>query len=354
MTLQSLKILHVGDFFSSSKMRAPGLYSVGGKLSNGFIRNGHYVLDFAYRDVARRHGLFNSRSLGKRVMWRVLKETVEAFRPDVLVIGHGYMIPPDVIAEIRHDYPAMKAIQWNIDALFVEQNRKDIIERHKVVDATFVSTAESELCKFLDQTKVIGFLPNPVDSSVERGRCFQFECLAYDVFYSCGNPDRQRDICGRAWQMDEFCIELEHALPHNTRFAYAGVRQRPYMSGNSYAKLLEQSAIGLNISRKSDFHLYSSDRLAQLIGNGLLVAMERRVGYDRFFSEDEMIFFSSFNELCERVTYYINHPQERQKSAYKGWKHYSSLFNETRVADYLLRKTFNKLGKDEYPWNSFL
>ncbi|MDF7675047.1 glycosyltransferase [Acetobacteraceae bacterium ESL0709] len=353
MTLSSLKILHVGDFFTSLKERSPGLFSVGGKLSNGFIRNGHYVLNFSYRDVARHYGFFNSRLLGRKAMWHALKKTVASFRPDVLILGHGYMIPPEIISEIRQVLPDMKAIQWNIDALFVEQNRLDVVARHEVVDASFVSTGERHLYGLLGDTKIVGFLPNPVDLSVERGRNFESKHLPYDVFYSCGNPDRLREICGRYWQMDEFCVMLEGRLPAETRFAYAGVRQQPYRSGYHYVELLENSAIGLNISRRSDYALYSSDRLAHMIGNGQLVAIERAIGYDRFFSEDEMIFFSSVEELCDRIRYYIRNPEELQKSAYKGWEHYSRLFNEVSVSDYMLRKTFGILKTDEYPWNFF-
>ncbi|UMM63470.1 glycosyltransferase [Aristophania vespae] len=348
--LPSLKILHVGDFFHSLKKRSVSQLSVGGKLSNGLIRNGHHVINFSYRDISRAKGFFNSHYLGRHAMWRALKNSIKSFSPDILILGHGYSIPPEIITDVKDKNPGIIIIQWNIDALFVEQNLKNIKERHQVVDASFISTAGKQLRLLLGDRGIIGFLPNPVDMSVERGRNFSVNALPYDIFYSCGNPDRLRDICGKKWQMDDFCSALEKELPQKTKFAYAGVKGHPYKSGVSYTHLLENSAIGLNISRKADHYLYSSDRLAHMIGNGQLVAIERQVGYDQIFSDDEMIFFNSFDELIDKLKFYTNHTEVRQKCARKGWEHYSQIFNERNVADYMIRETLGLLRDDEYLW----
>ncbi|MXV44716.1 glycosyltransferase [Saccharibacter sp. 17.LH.SD] len=354
MPQRSLKIVHVGDFFSSLKKRSPSQFSVGGKLSNGLIRNGHHVINFAYRDIARAEGWFNSRYLGKRALWRALKSFMETCRPDILLLGHGYMIPPEIILDIRRAHPGLTTIQWNIDALFVEDNVRDFVARHHVVDASFISTAGSLVRELIGHEGIVGFLPNPVDWSVERGRAHEHAHLEADLFYACGNPARLRRVCGRDWEMNEFCQELEQHLPRSMKFSYAGVRGAPYYSGVDYAHLLEGTTMGLNISRRADYFLYSSDRLAHMIGNGQLIHIERQTGYDHLFSDHEMSFFSSFDELVDNITRYHKAPQERQKVAEAGWRRYHELFNERRVAEYIIHTALGGESSQEFPWASCL
>ncbi len=350
---RSLKIVHVGDFFFSLKRNAPSQFSVGGKLSHGLVRNGHHVIDLSYRDVARAGGWFGSRKLGRRYLWRALKEFLALSAPDLLLLGHGYMIPPAVIAEIRRQQPGMLIVQWNIDALFVPDNVRDFAARHQVVDASFISTAGPIVREIIGEGGRVYFLPNPVDASVERGQAFARQNIEADLFYSCGNPARERLICGQSWEMNQFCQMLEGTLPPTMRYAYAGVRGQPYVSGPAYAALLEQSAMGLNISRRADYHLYSSDRLAQMVGNGQLVFMERQTGYDCLFSEREMGFFSTIDELSEAICFFHQHPKSRQDVARAGWQRYHQLFNERAVADYLIGQTFGTLSDDDHTWRQF-
>ncbi|MCK8636963.1 glycosyltransferase family 1 protein [Parasaccharibacter sp. TMW2.1882] len=349
-TAHPLKIVHVGDFFFSLKKKAPTQFSVGGKLSNGLIRNGHHVINFPYRDVARSGGWFGSRKMGRHHLFRALKEFVAFSAPDILLLGHGYMIPPFVIEELRQQQPGMTVVQWNVDALFVESNAKDFAARHQVVDASFISTAGPVVRQVVGERGHVGYLPNPVDRSVERGQAFALSYPEADVFYSCGNPARLRTICGRDWNMEEFCETLEERLPPSVRFAYAGVRRQPYVSGAAYSLLLEQTAMGLNISRRADYYLYSSDRLAQMIGNGQLVFMERQTGFDRIFSDQEMAFFSSLDELVELVSQYHKAPTLRKDAARAGWQRYHALFNECAVADYIIGQTLGTLPEEAHAW----
>lgn len=352
MIQRSLKIVHVGDFFFSLKKRAPSQFSVGGKLTNGLIRNGHHVINFSYRDVARASGWFRSRRWGRGHLCRALKEFMLSCRPDILLLGHGYMIPPDVIADIKQALPGLVVIQWNIDALFVEENARDFAARHEVVDASFISTAGPMVRQLIGPKGKAGFLPNPVDWSVERGRAHEKRELEADVFYACGNPARQRIVCGTSWEMNAFCHMLEEHAPETIRFSYAGVRGQPYCSGADYAERLGNAAMGLNISRRADYPLYSSDRLAHMIGSGQLILIERKTGYDQFFADDEMAFFSSISELVDHIDFYHHDTKERQRVARAGWRRYHELFNERRIADYIIHHALGENGANREFWDA--
>ena len=49
--MKSLKIVHCANF-SESKL-GQVFYSIDRKITNGLIRNGHFVYDFSYREVAK-------------------------------------------------------------------------------------------------------------------------------------------------------------------------------------------------------------------------------------------------------------------------------------------------------------
>ena len=62
--------------------------------------------------------------------------------------------------------------------------------------------------------------------------------------------------------------------------------------------------MGLNLSRGRPTKYYSSDRIAQLIGNGLLTFIHKDTMYQDFFTKDEMIFYSDVSDLSEKIKKY--------------------------------------------------
>jgi spore maturation protein CgeB len=128
----------------------------------------------------------------------------------------------------------------------------------------------------------------------------------------------------------------------------------PALRGAAYQRALEQAAIGLNISRQASELLYSSDRLAQMIGNGQAVAIERATGYDRLFTERQMIFFDSVEELARRLRILIHDVPERQAIAAAGWERYFSLFNERAIAEYIVDVAFDRHDSTRYEWPTLI
>ena len=49
--------------------------------------------------------------------------------------------------------------------------------------------------------------------------------------------------------------------------------------------------MGLNLSRGSAIKYYSSDRLAQIVGNGLVTLIDEKTCYNDFFSNKEMVWY---------------------------------------------------------------
>lgn len=345
------RIVHVGYFPVSLNSR--NQHAVEVKLSNGFTRNGHAVFNLSDRDIARAAGLGHHR-LGRRAANRMLREFCREHRPDVLVLGHADMIEAETIAAIRGDLPGLRVAQWNVDPLFEPGNVARILSKIEVVDATLISTAGAALEPFRRPGKLVGFLPNPVDVSIERARMDQVAAPAFDVIYACGNPHRPpRVVCGQPWDMEAFTQTLRARTP-GVSILTPGMFGQKLLFGAAYQDGLEQAGIGLNISRRSDYFLYSSDRLAHLMGNGLLAAIERQTGYDKLFSDDEMIFFASLDELAEKLKFYAGAPAARMAAAAAGRAKYIELFNERRIAEYVVEAAFGRVAPGDYPWPGVL
>jgi hypothetical protein len=342
-----VRIVHIG--YAPVSLKSLNQHATGIKLCNGFIRNGHQVLTLSDRDIARAFG-FGHRRLGRHFCNKMIRDYCRAHRPELMVLGHADMLDAATIAAIREDLPGLRVVQWNVDPLFEPDNIRRIEGKLGVVDLTLVTTAGPSLAKLRRPGVRVGFMPNPVDLSIERGRMDEVEAPPFDLFYACGHPDRpRRVICGQAWNMEAFMRDVAARQP-GIRMLTPGLFGQPRAIAAAYQEALEQAAMGLNISRRADDFLYSSDRLAQLTGNGLLAIIERATGYDRFFGDDEMGFFSSLEELAELLARYRADAQARMRVAAAGRRRYVELFNERRVAAYLIDAAFGETDEAAYPW----
>jgi hypothetical protein len=329
-----MRILHVGNF--GSRAKGAFLHSVAPKLSRGLVRLGHAVVDFSDRDAARAGSVFGARKLGLAAANKGLTRLALDMRPDVLLLGHADTIWPSTIEALRRAMPAMPVLQWNVDPVFEPDNITRLTSKLPVVDATLVSTAGEALAPLRRAGMRLGFLPNPVDFSIEAGRADLVEAPAFDLFYACGHPSSpKRNLCGRDWDMDAFFAALRKLVP-GLRAKLGGVEGTPNLAGAPYQAALEVCAMGLNASRRNDVLLYTSDRLAHMVGNGQAVLVDRATGYDRLFSEGEMAFFSSMDDLAGAIGRLRADAPARMAMAAAGRARYAALFSETRVAGYVL------------------
>ncbi len=348
-----VRILHVGNF----SLRAKGAFqhSVEHKISNGLIRNGHQVVNFSDRDAARASSPFGRNKLGGRGgANRLLRDFCRDMGPQAVFFGQADVITAETIAAIRSDNPGVRILQWNVDPMFEPDNVGRLLSKTEAVHATLVSTAGEALAPLKRAGMRLGFLPNPVDFSIESGRCHEQETLPYDLFYACGHPSRPlREVCGTDWDMDQFMGRLFARVPGIKSLA-PGIAGAPHLAGAAYQAGLEQAALGLNISRRDDYQLYSSDRLAHMCGNGQAILIARSIGYDALFSDDEMVFFDNLEGLADSVAALIADPRRRMRIAAAGRARYHALFNEQIVARYMLDVAFDRLDPGAYPWPTLL
>jgi len=342
------KIIHVSNF--GRKPKGAFQHSVENKLSNGLIRNGHYVANFSDRDAARQGAWIGHRKFGVSAANKMLRDFCYNIRPDLLLLGHADVIKPETLAAIRSDQPSIKIVQWNVDAMFVPDNIRRISSKLEVVDATLVSTAGEALAPL---TKIghgfVGYMPNPVDFSVESGRNFEKTDLPYDLFFPCGNPTATRQVCGANWLPETLIEQIEKQIP-GIRCLVTGIRGVPLLAGAAYQAAMESAAIGLNLSRESHWSLYSSDRLAQMCGNGMAIVMDRATGFGELIADDAFAFYSSFEQMIEIIRRLKTDQSYRQALAKAGRERYHALFNEQVIARYIMEVAFDTLRESDYLW----
>jgi hypothetical protein len=259
-----------------------------------------------------------------------------------------------MLASLRGAMPSMRVLQWNVDPLFEPDNVARLRAKFGVVDATLVSTAGEALAALRHPGMRLGFLPNPVDFSIETGEAHLHPHLPHDLFFACGHPTRPRRVlCGQAWDMEDLFAEIARILP-GLRLKLAGLAGQPPIFGHAYQHALGQTAMGLNVSRRNDVPLYSSDRLAQIAGNGLAVLIDRATGYDRLFTHHEMAFFASFDELAAQLRRLAADPAARCALAAAGRARYHALFNETLIARYLVDMACGTHDPKDVEWPSLV
>lgn len=328
--------------------------SMGYKLTQGLIRLGHQVLTYGDRDIAKIFGF-----MGHKTIFTTSKTNENFYKycinlkPDIILLGHADTISANTLQRIRQALKNVKIIQWNVDSVNPSEklqlhNIENIKSKLDVVDYTFITTADRDLLSIFDLEKnKIFYLPNPVDKSIETAKVFLNSSPKYDLFFAA-SPNSTRDLGGEIVTSKQVADFIKQNVKSDKLLfprLYA-----PSLDGISYIEALGQSASVLNISRYNSDYLYSSDRMAHAMGNGCLAFIDERSGFKDIFTEDEVAFYKNKEDLIEKINYFISNPKERQKVAQNGYTRYHELFNETKMAEYIISVADETFDASSYPY----
>ena len=118
---------------------------------------------------------------------------------------------------------------------------------------------------------------------------------------------------------------------------------RPW--GNQFYQALVNSKMGLNLSRGMPTKYYSSNRIASLIGNGLLTFIDKKTMLGDIFNNKEIVLYESISDLAEKIKFYKKNSKSRISIAKKGKEKYFKLFNELNITKYILDRSMGKSSK---------
>jgi len=335
-----MKILHVDNLM----IRRYGQTKVatGRKLFNGMIRNNYKVLEYSERDIAKFEAPLGIKPLGLRNANRRLIETALNFQPDLILMGHCDIVTSATLRALKQRLPAVKLLYRNVDPLWEARNVERIRYRMNDVDVLFVSTGGEVLRQFRTGRNIVAFMPNPTDPCVEDQDNSAKTAFARDlIFCGVGNETDDRYPLVQA---------LHQALDPLLRFDSFGMHGQPAVWGRQYDEALAGSKMGLNLNRFEGWPLYSSARISQLMGNGLLTFLWDKGGMRRLFSDDQAVFFDGLEDLIAKVKAFHADDARRQAVAAAGRAHYHEHFSGQRVIQFMVETALGMPYSHDYLW----
>ncbi len=347
---KNLRILHVTNF--NERLDGRLFFNTGRRLNNGFIRLGHSVLGFSDRDIQKYYkGVRDIK--GSKTLNDKLKKTCYNYKPDLIITGHADLISKQQIQELKEDNPNTKFAQWFLDPLNkkgpdFERNKERILDKINLMDGTFVTTCPSVL-DFLPKNEKSFYIPNPSDESFETLNNFSKSCNV-DVFFALSHGVHRGKL--KSGKEDDRIIFLEklQKITNDIKFDFYGVNNVQPIWADHYFKTISNAKMGLNLSRGETIKYYSSDRITQIVGNGLVCLIDEKTKYRNFFNNDEMIFYKNISDLSEKILKIAKDDQLRRKIAKKGKEKYMKNFNSMKVAQYIINKTLHINDKKSYLW----
>ena len=342
INLKKLKILHVTNFNERHNGRL--FYNTGKRINNGLIRLNHSVLEFSDRDIVSYYRSLNDINGSKRLN-RKLIEVISNYVPDIIILGHADLIKKETLNFIKKTYPNIKMCQWFLDRMDTQwlSNKKRFLDKIDMMDASFCTTEPRSLN--IPSKYEVFYIPNPVDESFEKLENYRNKNFNNDVFFAMSHGVHRGVLKkGKFDQRENFINKLISVTP-NIRFDLYGMNGVQPVWADNYLYAISQSKIGLNLSQGKPAKFYSSDRFAQLIGNGLLVMVDEKTKIGNFFNKDEIILYKNVNDLSSKIIKYSNDNKLRCEIAKKGRDKYFKYFNSTIVADFIINKTIGTKRK---------
>ena len=336
--------LRIINIYNTGQKNYHRLYniSLGKKFTNGFIRNGHDVLEISDRDFVRQNrNFFQKKNTDK--FQEYLVNTFKNYSPNLIFFGHTKNIDRSTINEFKALNNNLIISQWNEDPVmkslsYSKQNIRNIFNYSDIVDHSFITTDPSILKKQNFDTKNFHFFFVPVDKNIECFDVYKQNPLK-DLFYAMSHGVNRATL--KKGKSDSRIFFLNNLIKKldNIDYDFYGFQNKEPIWGNNFYKALINSKMGLNLSRGLPTKYYSSNRIASLMGNGLLTFVDRKTYLNDIFNKNEIILYDNLNDLSQKIKFYKKNVKIRSKIARAGKKKYFKLFNEMKTTKYIIDKS---------------
>ena len=343
------KIIHITNFNQRFDGRLH--YNTGKRLQNGLVRLGHNVLAISDRDIINKNKTFNDVS-GKKSLQKTIIDTYSNFKADCIILGHADSVENDTLEQLKNSNKELKICQWFLDPIgkfgpdFIKNNDR-INHKSKFLDATFLTTDPSLLRNKISNSF---FIPNPCDHSFEVLKNYERDCEK-DVFFAMSHGVHRGSLKKGKNDDREFFINKLINRNKKIKFDVFGMNNVQPIWGDKFLSTLSNSSMGLNLSRGKPIKYYSSDRIAQLFGNGLLTFINEKTFFADFIPKNSFINYRDIDDLSYKLNKYKKDDKDRRIIAKKGKKFYLNYVNSTIVSAFILSKTFDFKSKNNFIWD---
>tara|TARA_A100001015_G_scaffold85589_1_gene95132 strand:- start:3907 stop:6000 length:2094 start_codon:yes stop_codon:yes gene_type:complete len=341
-----LKILHISNFGIKNDHRLFNL-SIAKKISNGFIRNGHDVINFDYRN--HNEGLILNNSLDKKII-----SITKNYRPDLILFGHNNSLSRNSIISLKEKF-RIKIALWYEDHVMKGdpsyRKNLDLIEKNNdLIDNYFITTSPDIIKTKISKNK-INFLPIPVDPNIENGKFYEIK-KDKDLFFALSHGVNFGKLKKNTFdERSKFVDKLIEHSNNRINFNILGLYNEEPKWNYDFTKELMICKTALNLSRGGPNKYASSNRIASLMGNGVLPFIHTKVKYQDFFDDDEIVIYNDHKDLINKLIQIIEKPRELKKRSIKSKKSYFNYFQNNIIADFMLNRIFGMKKKYKYVWS---
>jgi glycosyltransferase involved in cell wall biosynthesis len=345
---KNLKILHISSFDEKNNHRLFNI-SISNKITSGFIRNNHDVINFSYKDFNKKLLLKTNVHVNSKLL-----NIADNYRPDLILLGHNNILNRKTIEEIRTKYNTKFAL-WYEDHL-VEGgpnyvNNLNLIESNEdLIDHYFVTTFPDIIKTRIPKNK-LSYMPIPADENIENLEIYNSKNRYKDLFFALSHGVNYGKLKPR--NIDERETFLNEMILKNNKFTFniLGYAHEQPKWNYHYFNELSKCKMALNLSRGRPTKYASSNRIASLVANGIMTFIDRKTKFFDFFSNDEMGFYNNVEDLLNQIDKLHGNINKINKISRNGKRKYFSIFNNSIISEYILFKTFDKKNKYKYVWD---
>ena len=345
---KNLKILHVSTFDEKNDHRLFNI-SIANKLTKGFIRNGHDVVNFSYRDYRDKFMLKSNNALNEKVF-----NITSNYRPDLILLGHNNVMSRDIVEKIKSKYKTKIAL-WYEDHLIKGgpnySNNLNLIEKNKdLIDQYFLTIFPDLINTEISKNKM-HFMPIPADKNIENLEIYNSNNRYKDLFFALSHGVNFGKL--KAGNVDERETFLNELLQKNTKLTFniLGYASEQPKWNYQYFNELAKCKTALNLSRGKPMKYHTSNRIASLVANGIMTFIDKKTQYQDFFSSDEMGFYKNTDDLLNQLDKLNGNINKINRISRNGKKKYFSIFDNSIVAEYIISRIFNTKSKFKYVWD---
>ena len=341
----TFKIIHISNFGLKSNFRLFNL-SISKKISNGLIRNGHDVVNFDYRN--HNVNFFEPNSLDNKIL-----SICDNYKPDLVLFGHNNCLKKETLLYIRDKYKSKIALWYEDHVIKGDPSYKknlDLIEaNHNLIDQYFITTSP-EIIKCKIPKYKINYLPIPVDPNIENGHFYEIN-KTKDLFFALSHGVNYGKLKKNTNDVrSNFINSLIHTSKDKVDFNLYGLFNEQPIWNYNFIKELMVTKTALNLSRGGPNKYASSNRIASIMGNGILPFIHEDIKYQDFFDNDEIINYKSSTDLVDKLLSIKDNKNQLLRRSIKSKKSYFNYFQNNIVADFLIYKIFKNKKSFDYVW----
>ena len=151
-----------------------------------------------------------------------------------------------------------------------------------IVDHNFITTHPSVFSKQNKNINNLHFIFIPVDKNIECFNVFNLKPRK-DIFYAMSHGVNRATLKkGKSDSRIYFLNSLIKKI-NGINYDFYGFENKEPIWGDEFYNALTNSKMGLNLSRGLPTKHYSSNRIASLMGNGLLTFIDEKTKFNHFF-----------------------------------------------------------------------